>query len=92
MRLPNATALYFGRQGTAFVRQRSSQNRPRKRQVPRVINGIEKYDRLAEEEILLVLRSCDPLNEQTALEYIRKIMQTKSPVRKMLGLPEVYRV
>ena len=55
----------------------------------RVINGIEKYDRLAEEEILLVLRSCDPLNEQTALEYIRKIMQTKAPVRKMLGLPEV---
>ena len=55
----------------------------------RVRNGIAKYDRLAEEEIALALRSCDPLKEQTAFEYIRKLMNVKAPVRKMLNAPEV---
>ncbi len=55
----------------------------------RVRNGIAKYDRLAEEEIALAIRSCDPLKEQTAFEYIRKLMNVKAPVRKMLNAPEV---
>ena len=55
----------------------------------RVRNGLAKYDRLAEEEIALALRSCDPLKEQTAFEYIRKLMNVKAPVRKMLNAPEV---
>lgn len=55
----------------------------------RVRNGIAKYDRLAEEEIALALRSCDPLKEQTAFEYIRKLMNVKAPIRKMLNAPEV---
>lgn len=54
----------------------------------RVRAGIAKYDSHAEEEIALVLRSCDRLKEQIAFGYIRKIMQLKSPVRKMLSLPE----
>ena len=55
----------------------------------RVRLGIAKYDRFAENEILLVLRSCDPLKEQTAFGYIKKIMAYKSPIRKRLNLPEV---
>lgn len=54
----------------------------------RVRKGIAKYDTFAEEEILLALRSCDPLKEQTAFEYIKKLMQFKSPIRKRLSLPE----
>ncbi len=55
----------------------------------RVRKGISAYDRYAEEEILLALRSCDPMKEQTAFEYIRKLMLFKSPVKKRLSLPEV---
>ncbi len=54
----------------------------------RVRNGISKYDELAEDEILLALRSCDRLKEQIAFGYIKKIMQFKAPVRKRLSLPE----
>lgn len=55
----------------------------------RVRNGIAKYDKYAEEEILLALRSCDPLKEQIAFEYIRKLMNNKAPIKKMMSLPEV---
>lgn len=55
----------------------------------RVLKGIARYDRYAIEEIALALRSCDPLKEQTALSYIRKLMEYKSPIRKRLSLPEV---
>lgn len=55
----------------------------------RVRSGIARYDRFAEEEILLALRSGDTLKEQTAFEYIKKLMQNKAPIRKRLNLPEV---
>lgn len=55
----------------------------------RVRQGIAKYDSYAEEDIALVLRSCDNLKEQTALEYIKKLMQIKAPIRKRLSLTEV---
>lgn len=55
----------------------------------RVRKGIFKYDRYAEEEILLALRSCDKSKEQIAFEYIKKLMQIKAPIRKRLSLPEV---
>ena len=54
----------------------------------RVRCGIAKYDKYAEEEILLALRSCDSLKEQIAFEYIRKLMSLKAPIRKMLSLTE----
>lgn len=54
----------------------------------RVRDGIAKYDRYAEEEILLALRSCDTLKEQIAFGYIKKIMSFKTPIRKMLSLTE----
>ena len=55
----------------------------------RVRQGINKYDRYAEKEILLVLRSCDKLKEQIAFEYIKKLMQIKAPIRHRLSLTEV---
>lgn len=55
----------------------------------RVLNGIAKYDPYAEEDILLSLRSCNPLKEQIAFEYIKKLMQVKAPIRKRLSLQEV---
>lgn len=55
----------------------------------RVKKGIAKYDLYAEREIVLVLKSCDKLKEQTAFEYIKKIMQIKAPLRKRLSLSEV---
>ena len=54
----------------------------------RVRKGITRYDRYAEEEILLALRSCDALKEQIAFNYIKKLMQIKAPIKKMLSLPE----
>ena len=57
--------------------------------VERVRNGLFRYDKRAEEEILLVLRSCDIHKEQIAFEYIKKLMQYKSPIRKRLSLTEV---
>ena len=55
----------------------------------RVRQGIAKYDRYAEEDIFLVLRSCDKLKEQSAFDYIKKLMQIKAPIRKRLSLTEV---
>ena len=55
----------------------------------RVQNGILKYDREAVEDILLVLRSCDSLKEQTAFLYIKKLMEQKTPIKKAYNLPEV---
>lgn len=55
----------------------------------RMINCIAKYDPTAERNILLCLRSGDGLKEQTALEYIRKILQYRDSVSKRLSLPEV---
>lgn len=55
----------------------------------RVRDGIARYDTYAEHDILLVLRSCDIRKEQIAFEYIKKLMQVKSPIRKRLSLTEV---
>lgn len=55
----------------------------------RVRNGIAKYDKYADEEILLVLRSFDKRKEQIAYEYIKRLMYVKAPIRKRLSLPEV---
>ena len=55
----------------------------------RVRSGIARYEPYAEEEILLALRSCDPYKEQTAFNYIKRLMQVKAPIRKRLSLPEV---
>lgn len=55
----------------------------------RVRKGIAKYDRLAEEQIAMALRSCDPLKEQIAFEYIKKLMSVKAPISKRLNIPEV---
>ena len=54
----------------------------------RVRAGIAKYDSYAEEEIEMVLRSCESTKEQIAFRYIKKIMQFKEPIRKMLSLTE----
>ena len=55
----------------------------------RVRQFIAKYDSYAEEDILLVLRSCDKHKEQIAFEYIKKLIQIKAPIRKRLSLTEV---
>ena len=55
----------------------------------RIRQAIFKYDSFAEEDILLVLRSCNRQKEQIAFEYIRKLFQTKAPIRKRLSLTEV---
>lgn len=55
----------------------------------RVRKGIAKYDRNAEDQIVLALRSCDPLKEQITFEYIKKIMSVKAPIAKRLSLPKV---
>lgn len=63
--------------------------KPDKEKCERVINGLNKYDRSAENDILLVLRSCDPLKEQISFRYIKKLMGAKTKISKMLSLPEV---
>ena len=55
----------------------------------RVQRGIEKFDRGAIDDILLVLRSSESLKEQIAFEYIKRLMERKSPVDKAYNLPEV---
>lgn len=55
----------------------------------RVRRGMAKYDRDAERVISLALRSCERIKEQTAFQYIRTIMEYRSPVRKRLNLPQV---
>lgn len=55
----------------------------------RVRAGIARYDKYAEHDILLVLRSCDTHKEQIAFEFIKKLMQIKAPIRKRLSLTEV---
>lgn len=55
----------------------------------RVLNGIEKYDKEAVYDVLLALRSCSPLKEQTAFEYIKLLMKNKAPVKKAYNNPQV---
>lgn len=60
-----------------------------KEKCERVLNGISKYEKDAEENILTVLRSCDPNKEQIAFAYIKKLMQVKAPIIKHMSLREV---
>ncbi len=55
----------------------------------RVIRGLIKYDRQAVEDICLVLRSGNAAKEQTAFEYIKRLIERKIPIRKAFNLPEV---
>lgn len=55
----------------------------------RVKKKLDACDRLCLKDIALVLRSCDPLKEQTALEYIRLIVAKGGAVRNMLAEPAV---
>lgn len=55
----------------------------------RVQAGIAKCDSEAIDDILLVLRSCDNLKEQTAFEYIKQLLKRKAPIKKAYNLPEV---
>lgn len=55
----------------------------------RVISGLAKYDREAVYDVCIVLRSGDPTKEQTAFEYIKRLIERKAPVRNAFNLPEV---
>lgn len=55
----------------------------------RVQRKIAEYDRSATDDILMVLRSRDSLKEQIAFEYIKKLIEQKSPIDKAYNLPEV---
>lgn len=55
----------------------------------RARRAVERYDKEAVNAVELVLRSCEALKEQTALEYIRRLAERKAPISKMLHLPEV---
>lgn len=55
----------------------------------RVQRGIAAFDNSATDDILLVLRSCDSLKEQIAFDYIKRLMERKSPIDKAYNLPEV---
>ena len=55
----------------------------------RVRKKLRQLDGGAENDIHLALRSCDPLRENTAFEYIRLIIEKGGPVRKMLAHPVV---
>ena len=55
----------------------------------RVQKAINGYDCECADDIVTALRSCDPLKEQAAFEYIKKLMQVKAPIKKRLNIPEV---
>ena len=55
----------------------------------RVQAKINAYDGEAVDDISLVLRSCSPLKEQVAFEYIKEIMRRKTAVKKAFNLPQV---
>lgn len=55
----------------------------------RVKRGIEKCDRDGVYDVETALRSCLSLKEQTAFEYIKRLMQNKAPIKKAFNIPEV---
>lgn len=55
----------------------------------RVQRGILRCDGRAVKDILLVLRSSDSLKEQIAFDYVKRLMERKSPIDKAYNLPEV---
>ncbi len=55
----------------------------------RVQKKLLKYDSSAVDDILTVLRSCDSLKEQTAFDYIKRLMEQKTSIDRAYNLPEV---
>lgn len=55
----------------------------------RVIGGLSRYDAEAVGDVCFVLRSGDGGKEQTAFEYIKRLIERKAPIRKAFQLPEV---
>lgn len=55
----------------------------------RVIKGLSGIDRSAVKDVCIVLRSGDRSREQTAFEYIKRLIERKTPIRKAFNLPEV---
>ena len=55
----------------------------------RVQKAINGYDKECADDVVTLLRSCDPLKEQIAFEYIKKLIQVKAPVKNRLNIPEV---
>lgn len=47
------------------------------------------YDKSAANDVITVLRSCDPKKEQIAFEYIRRLVAEKKPVLNAFNMPEV---
>lgn len=55
----------------------------------RVRRGLLKYDEEAVYDIITALRSRDRRKEQICLEYARRLMELKKPVKGAFNLPEV---
>ncbi len=55
----------------------------------RVQKKIAACDPSAVDDILIVLRSRDNLKEQAAFEYIKRLIEKKSPISRAFNLPEV---
>lgn len=55
----------------------------------RIKVGLQRYDNSAVNDISLALRSCDPLKEQTAFEYIKLIFENKRDISTAYNLPQV---
>lgn len=47
------------------------------------------YDKSAVNDVVNVLRSCDPKKEQVAFEYVRRLVAEKTPVLNAFNFPEV---
>ncbi len=58
----------------------------------RVKRKLRQLDAGAAGDVELVLRSCNPLRENTAFEYIRLIIEHGGPVRNMLAHPVVLEI
>ncbi len=55
----------------------------------RVLQGLKKYDRNAEEDILTALRNCSAQKEQVCFLYIKCIFERKTAIKNAYSLPAV---
>ena len=55
----------------------------------RIRNAINKYDTEALSDVMFALRSCDESKEQKIFNYIKRLINTKSPIKNAFNLPEV---
>jgi len=65
---------------------------PDEEKAARVKRKLCKLDAAATEDITLALRSCDPLKENAAFEYIKLIIARGAPVRGMQADPRVLEI